>query len=109
MGDNMSKENDSNSQRKIQFSTKEEKIPKGMDPHLFKLLQEFDQEADGDQWVEVVTKLIDPEVVIPGLDNTSVVNQIATGKARLKDLEKINNHENVQQLNIARPITPADE
>lgn len=63
-----------------------------------------EDEQAGDAWVEVIVKLRDPAVEVPGLVVRTAAGPIVTGRARQRDLERIRSHENVISLETSSPI-----
>lgn len=99
------------------FKLKKETI-KQMDPDLQNILlrakegRELDPTQvvtteTGEIWVDVIAKLKEPEVEVPGLEVSSLAGQIVTGRVRLQDIEMVHNHENVLILKASKPIGPA--
>lgn len=101
----------------LKFKLRKETI-KQMDPDLQNIVLRVKEgrELDptqvvttetGEIWVDVIAKLKDPEIEVPGLEVSSLAGQIVTGRVQLQDIEKVHDHENVLTLKASKPIGPA--
>jgi subtilisin family serine protease len=77
-----------------------------LDPHLQERLLNPSPEA-GDQVLDVIAKLHDPEGAVEGLTVVRRIGSIVTGQLLSRDIEKVRAHPNVASLKLAAAIRPA--
>jgi subtilisin family serine protease len=85
--------------------------PSDLDPHLVHLLDQETQalvgaaslaeDETGVTVVEVIAKLSDPAIAVPGLNVTQAMGQIVTGTVALADIQQVRNDPNVVSLKRA--------
>jgi subtilisin family serine protease len=94
---------------------KPEKIESGMDPHLQHILldrregRKLDGELvssleDGTVQLDVIAKLKDPSIAVPGLNVGCVIGQIVTGTIDVESIEMVRHHSNVLSLKSATKL-----
>jgi subtilisin family serine protease len=94
-----------------------EQIVNQMDPHLQEALLAHKHgevidpafgavAADGTPTVEVIAKLKDPKVPVPGLKVVRELTEFVTAEADLTQIEAIRTDPNVLSLKLARPVEP---
>lgn len=107
---------DDQGQKKWKFTGRKEKLPPGMDPYLYRLVQKMKKAQESDahaddvtavsEWIEVIAELDDPHIEVPGLIISSLEGNIGTGRVHILDVEQVVAHDNVLVLTGARPIGP---
>ncbi len=61
----------------------------------------------GKRTVEVLAKLADTTIAVPGLDVTRTIGDIVTATVSVGDIETVRKHANVRSLKAAKKISPA--
>lgn len=86
-----------------------------LDPHLQQVIQAvknelpteqaaFSQDERGEMQVDVLAKLVDPTVAVPGLTVAQTIGQIVTGTVAVSAIEQVRQHSNVISLKRATAI-----
>ncbi|MEM8568151.1 MAG: S8 family peptidase [Bacteroidota bacterium] len=102
------------SQSKYRVDTSEHKLS-AMDPQLEAIASAEKQgqpvdpafvheTTDGRRVIEVIAKLKDPSVSVPGLTVVTSVRQIITGTVDVKELDTVAGHDNVMKLEAGRKV-----
>ena len=89
--------------------------PQGLDPHLIDLVSRYKsgEEADpafvhesssGQSLVDVIAKVRDPQIEVPGFTVVTTMRNIVTGTISIDDIESVASNDNILKLEIGKKI-----
>lgn len=102
----------------VEFTLSEADVDRNLDPRLQSIIltaregglseatSVYGEAADGTVNVDVLAKLRDTGVPVPGLTVVRVIGQIVTGSVALEQIEAVRNHPNVVSLKAATRLHP---